>query len=175
MKRITFILLNLLIFANCSKEYSVGKIYVVDETQANTKINLSETAENLLKKTKYIGITNPEKSNATLKITLSETNISRDKSKIRNRYNISLTLTATSRENKIQIFQAESSGTSDINHHDIDSQIKTLLYDAIVRLDYQCKIRRYTEDELINMYFEKKTSGWKKSTIIDEMSTRITT
>ncbi|MGB9601112.1 MAG: hypothetical protein ACPL7I_11210, partial [Myxococcota bacterium] len=99
--------------SGCSKEYSVGKIFVVDETTTNKDLNLSEMAEKLIKKTKNIGIKSTDNSNSTLKITVSEMTVSKDKNKIKNRYSVNLTLTATLKDNSIQIFQSESSSLSE--------------------------------------------------------------
>ncbi len=175
MRRINFLIFAILLFSACSKEYNVGKIFVVDETQSNKNLNISEIAEKLLRETRHIGVTSPEKSDSTLKITLSEINVSRDKSKVRNRFSITLTLTASDKNKGLQIFQSDSIGTQDINLQDPYSQIKVLLYDAILKLDYQCNIRKHSEDELIKFYEDKKTAKWQRETIIDEIGNRLNT
>ncbi len=172
MKKILLIFTVLNFIIACSKEYNIGKIYIVDETQMGGELNLSDIAEHLIKKTKNIGISNPEGSNSTLKITLSETNTQPDRAKIKNRLGISLTLTAKLKDSGIQIFQSDST-ISDSNIQDVHSQIKVLLKDAITKLDYQCTIRKYNEDELLKIFDSKKSLRWQRETIIDELGGRI--
>lgn len=175
MRRIHIILLIILtIISGCSKEYNVGKIFVVDETTIGNELNLSEMTEKLIKETKNIGIKNPENSNSTLKITLSEVNVSKDRSKIKNRYNIRLVLTATLKDNNVQIFQSDSSSILDTDIKDSYSQIKVMLYDALLKLDYQCTIRKYKEEELYKLFDNNKITKWQKETIIDEIGSRLT-
>ncbi len=175
MRRIQLIIFSISILGGCSAEYSVGKIMVIDETQSSTKIDISETAERLLKELKNIRTGDPANSNSTLKITISETNSMRETGRGRNRYHISLLLTATFKDGNIQIFQSDSTSNSEINKVDPDSQIKILLYDSLLKIDYQCTIRKREEQNLFKIFADKKTSKWQRETIIDEISNRLTT
>lgn len=173
LEQIFFVLLSSIIFFfGCSKEYIVGKIQISDETNLNLNVNISEIAERLLKNTKYIGISSPDRANSSLKITLSEINISNDKRIVKNRYKISLSLTVST-NNEFNIFYAESTERNDLATKDTATLIKYLLHDSIQKLDYQCKIRKYNESELTRLFMDKKTTKWQKEAIIEEAGNRL--
>ncbi|MCX7944938.1 MAG: hypothetical protein N2746_10570 [Deltaproteobacteria bacterium] len=167
-----YILLSIWV-SSCSREYNIGKIHIIDETNLKYSVNISDIAEKLIKGTTYLDTTEPSKSNSSLKITLSEINISTDKSKVINRYNVTLTLTTTTKGNGIQIFQTTSSLQSDINQNESTSQIRYLLHDAFVKLDYQCKIRKFKEEKLFKAFESKKTIRWMREAILDEINNRL--
>lgn len=168
-----FLLTSLLSIGGCSREYSVGKILVVDETQSSPAIDIQTTAERLLKGLKNIKADDPSRSNATLRITLNETNIHKEKGRGKNRYHISLLLTATLKDGSIQIFQSESTSSSEIDKVDPHSQINGLLSDALLKLDYQCTIRKKKEGDLFSIFYDKKTAVWQCETVLEEIANRI--
>jgi len=159
----------------CSREYKVGKISVVDETSINAKVDIAQTAEELLKGMKNIGTTNPSNSNATLKINISETNSMKERGKGKNRYSVSITMTATLKDSRIEIFQSESTSVSEADIRNAEAQIKTIIYDALLKLDYQCSLRRVEEKRLVERFNDRKTPLWQKEAIIDEIGNRINT
>jgi|GEM_PF-2023883 len=170
---IHFVVLALL--TGCSREYKVGKISVVDETSINAKVDIAQTAEELLKGMKNIGTTNPSNSNATLKINISETNSMKERGKGKNRYSVSITMTATLKDSRIEIFQSESTSVSEADIRNAEAQIKTIIYDALLKLDYQCSLRRVEEKRLVERFNDRKTPLWQKEAIIDEIGNRINT
>jgi len=172
MKRLFIYFLFAILLVSCSREYKVGKISVVDEARLSN-IDIAQIAEELIKGMKNIGISNPSNSNATLKITLVQTNSLKEKGKGKNRYSISASMTATLKDGKIEIFQSESTSYSEADSKNAEVQIKSLLYDALLKLDYQCSIRKLEEAYLLQRFNEKKTPPWQRESIIDEIGNRI--
>jgi len=172
MKRLFIYFLFAILLVNCSREYKIGKISVVDEARLSN-IDIAQIAEELIKGMKNIGISNPSNSNATLKITLVQTNSLKEKGKGKNRYSISASMTATLKDGKIEIFQSESTSYSEADIKNAEVQIKSLLYDALLKLDYQCSIRKLEEAYLLQRFNEKKTPPWQREAIIDEIGNRI--
>ncbi|MGB9600418.1 MAG: hypothetical protein ACPL7I_07680, partial [Myxococcota bacterium] len=46
-------------------------------------------------------------------------------------------------------------------------------YNALLKLDYQCSIRKYKEEELFKLFEDKRLTRWQKETIIDEIGSRL--
>lgn len=175
MRRIILFVFALIYLSGCSKEYKIGKILIVNEAKTELNANISDMAEELIKHSKNLTTTGPEKSNSTLKITISDSDFRPNRESQGDRLGVTLTLTATLKDKGVQIIQSEGISDKDTKQIKAEESLKSALINAIQRLDYQCTIKKYTEDELIKKFDSPRLSKWEKETILSELGERVNT